>query len=147
VSVGSDIRGAVKAAVSGLVLAGTPGVQERKRPRYDTNDPPAGVICVSGIDLTAEPLTAEDAFAVAGKYGVAVTAIRPNAAAEQAGVSVENWIEVIRLALYKPNPLPSVSAVTDVDLSPRPWFNPAGLDKNYDWAQLALVFWTREARV
>ena len=145
-SLAADIRGGVKAVVAGLTLTGTPGVVERKRPVFRKGDPVAGVLCVSGVDLGAEPLTAEDASAVEGRYGVQVTAIRPNAAAENAPFAAEEWAEDVAAALHKPNPLPAVAAVMDVDRQTRPWLSVAGLERDYDVAAVALVFRTREAR-
>lgn len=145
-SVAANIRGGVKTVVAGLTLAGSPAVKERKRPRWDAADSTAGVICISGVDLGAEPLCAEDDSAVTGRYGVQVTAIVPNAALEQAPATAEEWVEDIAAALYVPNPLPAVAEVMHVDRQPRPWFNTQGLDTNYDVAAVALVFWTREAR-
>jgi hypothetical protein len=145
-SVSSDIRAAVKTVISGLTLTGTPTIKERKRPAFVTGDNTSGVIIVSGIDVNSEPLTADDSFAVSGRYGIAITAVRPNSAGLTAGTTVEGWIETIREALFKPNSLPSVSEVVDVLVMSRPWFNPVGLDRNYDWAQLALMYETAESR-
>jgi hypothetical protein len=145
-SLAADIRAAATAAVAGLTLPGTPAVRARKRPAYKAGDPAAGVVVVSGIDLAADPLTPEAALAVAGRYGVAVTAIRPNQSGEASDGTIEGWVAVIRAALFRPNPLPAVPAVADVRLVDRPWFAATGLEKNYDVAQLALVYETIEQR-
>lgn len=147
-SVAADIRAAVKDAIDALDFgSGTaPTVVVRKRPVYRSGDPAGGLLVVSGVDVGDEPLTGEDDLAHLGRYGVAVTALIPNAAGEVPDGTAEDWIEVVHDGLDRPNPLPAVGVVVNVERRDRPWFNPAGLDKNYDYAQLALVYETAEAR-
>lgn len=147
-SVANDIRAAVVAVVNGLGLSNVTKVEARKRPYFRDGDATTGngLVTVSVDELGWEPFTAEDDSGVQGTYRLVVGFFRPTAAKEVAENVVEEWMQATRRALYKPNPLPTVTAVSMCEMRDAPQFTPAALDKNYDFGLLRLIYETIEVR-
>lgn len=144
-SVAVNIRNAVVTVIQGLGLAGltNANVVKRKRPVWRSGDAEP-LIVVSGTTIDAQPLHAEDVDDV--QYGIAVTIIDPNQGKLIPADTLDDFRETIRKALTKPNPLPTVPQVSNVKQRDKQWFNPSGLDKNYDYVPLAFIVETHESQ-
>ena len=144
-AVEEDILDAGVAVVTALGLSGATVVKRKLPARAEGDTLP--LVCVACWEDRYEPATADADAAWFGYYRLAATVLTSSGMKLADGSTDRDWREDIRRAVTGPSLVAAgADLVDDCDPDGRPPFDPAMLDRNYNFSTAAFVVRTLEPR-
>lgn len=133
-SASGDIADRFVAAITGLSLAGAPGVRKRKRVALLDGDPAALILVAVADAGPAEPLgDFGDGLTFLTPFKVGVVALARNSGKAGENATIRGWVEAITAAFRLPT---SIAGVNDIKPGGGSVFDATGVNRQaLDWAE------------